>query len=134
MDHRTQRLRIVCGAMALSVVLINVAITFLWLTRSLPPKLLPESEVLGMFAAALVLLVAAPSVKRAILKRTEAEFEGDRERWIAAWINATFIAYAMREAAGLLGFVLALLNGNPWWSWATGAAALTAMFVDRPRS
>ena len=130
---RTQRLRIACGAMALSVVLMNVVITFLWLTRSLPPKLLPESEVLGMFAAALVLLVAAPSVKRAILKRTEAEFEGDRERLIAAWINATFIAFAMRDAAGLLGFVLALLNGNPWWSWATGAAALTAMFVDRPR-
>jgi hypothetical protein len=35
--------------------------------------------------------------------------------------------------AALLGFVLALLNGNPWWSWAIGAAALTAMFVDRPR-
>jgi hypothetical protein len=133
MDQRIRRLQRVCGAIALSVVLMNVAITFLWLTRSLPPKLLPESEVLGMFASALVLLVAAPSVKRAILKRTEAEFEGDRERWIAAWINATFIAYALREGAGLLGFVLALLNGNPWWSWATGAAALTAMFVDRPR-
>ena len=55
-----------------------------------------------MFAAALVMLVAAPSVKRAILKRTEAEFEGDRERWIAAWIHATFIAFVLREGAGLL--------------------------------
>jgi hypothetical protein len=129
----SRQLRIVCGALALSVVLMNVAITFLWLFRLLPPKILPESEVLGMFASALVLLVAAPSVKRAILKRTEAEFEGDRERWIAAYINATFIAFVLREGAALLGFVLALLNGNPWWSWATGAAALTAMFVDRPR-
>jgi len=129
----TQKLRIVCGALALSVVLMNVVITFLWLSGSLPPKILPESEVLGMFASALVLLVAAPSVKRAVLKRTEAEFEGDRERWTAAWINATFLAFALREGAALLGFVLALLNGNPWWSWATGAAALLAMFVDRPQ-
>jgi len=129
----TRKLRIVCGALALSVVLMNVVITYLWLTGSLPPKILPESEVLGMFAAALVLLVAAPSVKRAVLKRTEAEFEGDRERWTAAWINATLFAFVLREGAGLLGFVLALLNGNPWWSWATGAAALLAMFVDRPQ-
>ncbi|HSS78901.1 MAG TPA: hypothetical protein VLV54_19430 [Thermoanaerobaculia bacterium] len=128
-----RRLQFVCGALALSLVLMNVVITFLWLSRSLPPKLLPESEVLGMFASALILLVAAPSVKRAILKRTEAEFEGDRERWIAAWIHGTFIAFVLREGAGLLGFVLALLSGNPWWSWATGAAALLAMFVDRPR-
>jgi hypothetical protein len=129
----SRQLRIVCGALALSVVLMNVVITFLWLSRSLPPKLLPESEILGMFASALILLVAAPSVKRAILKRTEAEFEGDRGRWIAAWINATFIAFGLREGAALLGVVLALLNGNPWWSWSTGAAALLAMFVDRPR-
>jgi len=128
-----RRLQIACGAMALSVVLMNVVVTFLWLSGSLPPKILPESEILGTFAAALVMLVAAPSVKRAILKRTEAEFEGDRERWIAACIQATFIAFVLREGAGLLGLVLALLNGNPWWSWATGAAALLAMFVDRPR-
>ncbi|MFY9819951.1 MAG: hypothetical protein WAM82_01115 [Thermoanaerobaculia bacterium] len=120
--------------MALSVVLINVAITVLWLSGSLPPKVLPESEILGTFAAALVMLVAAPSVKRAILKRTEAEFEGNRERWMTAWSTATLLAFALREGAGLVGFVLALLNGNPWWSWATGAAALTAMFVDRPQN
>lgn len=119
--------------MALAVVLINVAITFLWLSGSLPPKLLPESQVLGIFAAALVLLVAAPSVKRALLKRTEAEFEGDRERWLAAWSTATIVAFALREGAGVIGFALALLNGNPWWSWATGAAALLAMFMDRPQ-
>lgn len=129
----SQRLRIVCGALALSVVLMNVVITFLWLSGSLPPKTLPESEILGTFAAALLMLVAAPSIKRAILKRTEAELEGDRDRWLLAWSIATLFAFALREGAGLLGFVLALLNGNPWWSWAAGAAALLAMFVDRPQ-
>jgi hypothetical protein len=135
MDHsqRLRRLQTICGALALSVVLMNVVITFLWLSGSLPPKILPESEILGTFAAALVMLVAAPSIKRAILKRTEAEFEGDRDRWLLAWSTATLFAFVLREGAGLLGFVLALLNGNPWWSWAAGAAALLAMFVDRPQ-
>ncbi|HSS50543.1 MAG TPA: hypothetical protein VLX28_16525 [Thermoanaerobaculia bacterium] len=135
MDHsqRLRRLRTICGALALSVVLMNVVITFLWLSGSLPPKILPESEILGTFAAALLMLVAAPSVKRTILKRTEAEFEGDRDRWLIAWSTGTLLAFALREGAGLIGFVLALLNGNAWWSWATGAAALLAMFVDRPQ-
>ena len=129
-----RRFQIVCGALAVSVVLINAVLTFLWLTRALPPKPLPQAGVLALFALALVLLVAAPAVKRAILKRTEAEFEGDRERWTASWINATLTAFTMREAAALLSFILALLSGNPWWSWGTGAGALLAMFVDRPRA
>ena len=126
------RLQIVCGAMAASVLAVNVVVTVLWLSGSLPPKDLPQAVPLAIFAVILLLLVAAPSVKRAVLKRFEAEFEGDRNRWEAASSTATILAFALREAAGLLGFVLALLTGNPWWSWGAGGAALLAMFMDRP--
>jgi len=130
---RSRRLQIVCGAMALSVVLANVVLTALWLSGSLPPKPQPPAVPLALFAVSLVLLVAAPAVKRAILKRYEAEgFDGDRDRLLAALSTATIVAFALREAAGLLGFGLALLTGNPWWSWGLGGAALLAMFVDRP--
>ena len=128
---RSRRLRTACGAMALSVVVLNVALTALWLSGSPPPRPQPPAVPLALFALALVLLVAAPSVKRAILKRYEAEgFDGDR--FLAALSTATIVAFGLREAAGLLGFGLALLTGNPWWSWGLGGAALLAMFVDRP--
>src|SRR5205085_1723389 len=90
---RSRRLRIVCGAMALSVVMVNVVLTVLWLSGSLPPKPQPQAVPLAIFALSLVLLVAAPSVKRAILKRYEAEgFEGSRDRLLAALSTATIVA------------------------------------------
>jgi hypothetical protein len=119
--------------MALSVVVLNVVLTALWLSVSLPPRPQSPAVPLALFAVALVLLVAAPAVKRAILKRYEAEgFDGDHDRFLAALSTATIVAFALREAAGLLGFMLALLTGNPWWSWGLSGAALLAMFVDRP--
>jgi len=130
---RARRLQIVCSALALSVVMVNAVLTALWLSGALPPRPQPPAVPLALFAAALVLLVAAPAVKRATLKRYEAEgFDGDRDRFLAALSTATLVAFALREAAGLLGFGLALLTGNPWWSWGAGGAALLAMFVDRP--
>ncbi len=133
MDRSRRRLQIVCGTTALSVVVVNVVLTVLWLSGSLPPKPQPQAGPLALFAVSLVLLVAAPAVKRAILKRYEAEgFDGDRDRFLIALSTATIVAFALREVAGLLGFVLALLTGNPWWSWGLGGAALLAMFVDRP--
>ncbi|HEX4961942.1 MAG TPA: hypothetical protein VF173_13965 [Thermoanaerobaculia bacterium] len=129
---RARRPQIVCGAMAASVLAVNVIVIILWLSGSLPPKDLSQAVSLAIFAVILLLLVAASSVKRAVLKRFEAEFEGDRSRWEAALGTATILAFALREAAGLLGFALALLTGNPWWSWGAGGAALLAMFMDRP--
>jgi hypothetical protein len=129
---RYRRLVIVCGAIAMSLLMVNVVLTVLQVTGSLPTKTsLPQAVPLAIFALALVLLVSAPSVQRAILKRYEAE--GDPEALAAGYSTATLVAFALREAAGLLGFVLALLTGNPWWSWGRGGAALLAMIMDRPR-
>ncbi|HTG36854.1 MAG TPA: hypothetical protein VLB76_28385 [Thermoanaerobaculia bacterium] len=87
-----------------------------------------------LFAAGLALLVVAPSVKRAIFKRADAEgFDGDQEKRLAAWQKATIVAFALREVAGLIGFVLAVITGNLWGAWGLGGAALIAMAMDWPR-
>ena len=67
----------------------------------------------------MALLVVAPSVKRAIFQRADAEgFDGDQEKRLAAWQKATIVAFALREAGGLIGFVLTAITGNSWWAWA----------------
>jgi len=90
--------------------------------------------IFPLAAVALALLVAAPSVKRAIFKRADAEgFDGDPEKRRAAWQNATIVAFALREAGGLIGFMLAAITGNSWWAWGLGGAALIAMALDWPK-
>lgn len=89
---------------------------------------------LFLFFAGLALLIAAPSVKRAIFKRADAEgFDGDAERRAAAYQKATIVAFALREAGGLTGLVLTAITGSPGWSWGLGGAALIAMAMDWPR-
>jgi hypothetical protein len=89
---------------------------------------------LVLFAMGLALLVAAPAVKRAIFKRADAEgFDGDQEKRRAAWQKATIVAFALREAGGLIGFVLSAITGNSWWAWCLGGAALIAMAMDWPK-
>ena len=90
--------------------------------------------IFSLAAVALVLLVAAPAVKRAVFKRADAEgFDGDPEKRRAAWQKATLVAFALREAAGLIGFVVAAITGNSWWAWGLGGAALIAMVMDWPK-
>jgi hypothetical protein len=130
--NRYRQLVTVCSAIAMSLVMVNVILTILLASGSLPPKTsLPQAASVGMFCLALALLVFAPAVQRAILKRYEAE--GDAEALAAGYTTAVIVAFALREAAGLLGFILALLTENPWWSWGLGGAALLAMVMDRPR-
>jgi hypothetical protein len=130
--NRYRQLVILCSAIAMSLVMVNVVLTILLVLGSLPPKTsLPQAVSLGMFCLSLALLVFAPAVQRAILKRYEAE--GDPGALATGYTTAVIVAFALREAAGLLGFMLALLTGNPWWSWGLGGAALLAMVMDRPR-
>jgi len=90
--------------------------------------------IFSLAAVALALLVAAPSVKRAIFKRADAEgFGGDQEKRLAAWQRATLVAFALREAGGLIGFVLTAITGNSWWAWGLGGVALIAMAMDWPK-
>ncbi len=132
--NRFRNLTILCIALTMSVILVNLLLTLLFFSGSLPPSevLKPVSTVL--FAVSLALLVSAPAVKRAVFKRADSEgFDGDPNRRFAAFQTAYIAAFAMREAGGLLGFILALMTGNPWWSWGLGGAALISMIFDWPK-
>jgi hypothetical protein len=134
MQDRYRQLLIVCGAIAMGLLMANAALTYLYASKQIPVSEIPPAVPLALFALSLLLLGAASAVKRAVFKRAEAEgFEGDPDRRFAAYRTATLVAFAMREATGLVGFVLALMTGNPWWSWGLGGAALIAMYLDRPR-
>jgi hypothetical protein len=131
---RFRNLTLLCGALAMGVVMVNVVLIVLRSSGSLPALELPKPASIGLFAMAILLLVASPAVKGAVFKRADAEgFDGNPDRRFAAIQTAFIVAFAMREAAGLLGFILALLTGSPWWSWGLGGAALIAMAVDWPK-
>jgi hypothetical protein len=90
--------------------------------------------IFSLVAVGLALLVAAPAVKRAIFKRADAEgFDGDAKGRAAAYQKATIVAFALREAGGLIGFVLTAITGSSWWAWGLGGAALIAMAMDWPK-
>jgi hypothetical protein len=131
-DFRT--LRIICFALLSTVVLVNLVLIFLYFTGGLPQNEVKKLVPLIFFSLALILLVASPAVKRALLKRSDAEHAPlDVSDRAGDYTSANIIAFAMREGAGLIGFVLSLLTGNPWWGWGLGGAAVIAMIVDWPR-
>lgn len=133
MLDRIRNLQIVCGAVALGLVLVN-AVLGLLLARGVTPVPIPQIVSIMLFAAGVAILVAAPAVKGAVYKRADAEgIQGDLEKVFAAYRKATLMAFALREAGGLIGFTLSILTGNPWWSWGLGGAAVIAMLFDWPQ-
>lgn len=131
-DFRT--LRVICFALLAGVVLVNLVLTFLYATGDLPEKEIKALVPPIFFSLALILLVASPAVKRALLKRSDAEHAPlDVSDRAGDYMSANIIAFALREGAGMMGFVLSLLTGNPWWSWGLGGAAVIAMIVDWPK-
>ena len=132
---RFRTLAVVCGAIALSLVMVNAVIAVLWVAESPPAGAVSRDVSLAGVVVALLLLAAAPTARRVVFKRAQAEegFERDPAARLNAYARGMILGFAMREAAGLIGFVLALLSGNPWWSWGLGVTALAAMFADRPR-
>jgi hypothetical protein len=119
----------------MSVVMINVVLLVLNASGDFPPPSIQPPVPLVLFTVALVLLVSSPAVKGAVFKRADAEgFGGDPLKRFAAFQTATIVANALREAAGVIGFVLALLSGNLWWSWGLGAAAVIAILMDWPKA
>jgi hypothetical protein len=132
MLDRIRNLQIVCGAVALGLVLVNLA---LFIVRGkLQPAPIPGIVPIVLFLVGVAILVAAPAVKGAVYKRADAEgIQGDLGKVFAAYRKATLIAFALREAGGLIGFILSILTGNPWWSWGLGGAAVIAMLFDWPK-
>lgn len=134
LEARLRRLQNACGAMLLAIGALNV-VAFLipWMQPGKPASF-PNVLVTTLLVTAVVLLVAAPAVMRAIYKRADAEgFEGDRGRALAAYAVATLAAFRLRGLAALIGFGLAVATGDRGWSWGLGGAAAIAMLLGWPR-
>jgi hypothetical protein len=131
---RFRKLHILCGAILAGPVLMNAVLAVLLAEGALEPVALPRPAVLCLFAVGVALLASSSAVKRAVFKRIGAAgFGGSLDKVFAAYQTSNLIAFAMREAAGSIGFVLALLTANPWWSWGLGGAAVIAMISDWPK-
>lgn len=129
-----RQLHILCGAILSGLVLVNAVLIVLLRSGSIGPAPLPQAFPLLLFAIALALLVASPAVKMAVFKRIGAEgFDADQDKIFAAYQTSNIIAFALREAGGLIGFILSLLTANVWWSWGLGGAAVIAMIFDWPK-
>jgi hypothetical protein len=134
MTDRFRQLHILCGAILSGVVLVNIILIVLLQSGSITPVPLPQAVPLILFAIALALLVASPAVKGAVFKRIGAEgFSGNTDKIFAAYQTSNIIAFALREAGGLIGFMLSMLTASPWWSWGLGGAAVIAMIFDWPK-
>jgi len=131
---RFRQLHIVCGAILAGSLLMNVVLGVLLVEGNLEPVVLPRPVVLGLFAVGVALLASSSAVKRAVFKRIGAAgFGGSLDKVFAAYQTSNLVAFGMREAAGSIGFLLALLTANPWWSWGLGGAAVVAMIFDWPK-
>ncbi|HET9212266.1 MAG TPA: hypothetical protein VFR03_17815 [Thermoanaerobaculia bacterium] len=134
MTDRFRQLHILCGAILSGLILVNVILIVLLKSGSIGPAPLPQAFPMVLFAIALALLVASPAVKGAVFKRIGAEgFGADKDKIFAAYQTSNIIAFALREAGGLIGFILSLLTANVWWSWGLGGAAVIAMIFDWPK-
>jgi hypothetical protein len=134
LEERLRRLQTACGSMLLGVVALNVVVLLLPWMRPGRPAALPNVAFTALLVTAVVLLVAAPVVMRAIYKRADAEgFEGDRDRALAAYAASTLAAFRLRAFAALIGFGLAVATGNRGWSWGLGGVAVIAMLLAWPR-
>ncbi len=134
MPDRFRQLHILCGAILSGLALMNAVLIVLVQSGSVKPAPLPQSVLIILFAIALALLVASPAVKGAVFKRIGAEgFGADKDKIFDAYQTSNVIAFALREAGGLIGFLLSALTANYWWSWGLGGAAAIAMIFDWPR-
>jgi hypothetical protein len=134
MNDRFRQLHILCGAILAGLILVNAVLIVLLQSGSIRPAPIPQTVSMILFAIALALLVASPAVKGAVFKRIGAEgFGADRDKIFSAYQTSNIIAFALREAGGLIVFILSLLTANYWWSWGLGGSAVIAMIFDWPK-
>ena len=128
-EPAVRRLRIIAGAMALSVASAFGVLVIMRAMGSPTGDATEQAEpILGILVVvAAVLLVAAPFVERFLLLRGAAADPLQRYQ------VAKVVSLALREAVGLLGFLVGLLSGQLLWAAGLGGASLLAIALAWPR-
>jgi hypothetical protein len=135
-DEETRFLSVVALAMVFSV-LVFVGLAWFLLDRVEDPLVvaaLPAPIAWAGALAAVALLVAAPLIHRRLLQRIEGPGpEGDPAPVVEGHRFATILVFMLREAAAILGLMIALVSGQAIWVYGLGGLALVAMFTAWPR-
>jgi hypothetical protein len=120
-------LKLLAGAFAASVVVYAGIAWFLTgeaAAAGFVPPGLPEPLPWVLAGAAIALLLVAPLAEARLRSAGAGQ---PPERALSAFRLATVVGLAMREAAALLGLVIAVTTGRALWSFALCAAAAVAM-------
>lgn len=135
-EGHLQQVRVVVAAIMGSVALLAGVVFFLTSSGQLRPLAEGAEKIQLIFVPlGVALLGIAPAMKRAVFKRAEAAgFGGDVERWLTAHRTAVILASALREGAAVLGLLLALLTGQPLWSYVLSSLALVTLALDWPKA
>jgi hypothetical protein len=146
--ERLRSLRVICLALAAAV---GVYAALSWLLlRVLEIEVapgLPPAVPLTLTALAMILILLSSRLRTTLLGRAfprpplgppvnggmkSAGLAVSEEAMVAAYRQATLVSFALLEGAGLLGLVVALLSGKPFYGLALCAAALLAMATRWP--
>lgn len=125
-----RNLRLVCAALMGGVVVLGGVVTVLFSSGFEP--LAPGIEGLLLPVAAgyvLLSLVAAPLVESTLRKMPA---EAAPAEAMTRFSNAVIVGMALREGAGLLAVVVALLTGDLAWGLGLAAVVLLAMTLALP--
>jgi hypothetical protein len=133
---RLHALRVICLALAASVVLYG-GLSWL-LVRIVAIDLstgLAGAVPLTLTALAMILILLSSRLRGSVLRGALPRTPGlavSEEAVVAAYRQATLVAFALLEGAGALGLVVALLSGEPFYGLALCGAALLAMATRWP--
>jgi len=129
------KVQVIAGAMALTAVTVAGMTWFLANFGGWPAPAGDGSPVAGALAiAAAAALLAAPFVERRMLGPSAPSAPRPPSPGIERYQRAKTIGFALRELVALLGFVLAILTGEPLWCYGLSAAALVGMALAWPRA
>lgn len=125
-------LTLVAGALAASVVIYAGIAWFLTseaMAAGFEPAGLPGGVGLALAVGGVALLVVAPVVQRKVRESARGTTPTGA---VNAFRVSTIVGFALREAAAVLGLVIAVLTGQPLWCYGLSAAALGAMILGWP--
>lgn len=125
-------LQVVAGALAASVVIYAGVAWFLTTEAAgagLEARGLPALWARFLAVCGIGLILVAPLVERRIRASGKGQELGSG---LSEYRTAVLVGFALREAASLLGLVIAVLTGDAFWCYVLSAAALVAMAVGWP--
>lgn len=125
-DERFRVLHIIVGSLILGVVLFAAVAAWLITSGTFADFISPiPLEAVGVGVVALIFL--APVLAG---KAKEAPPDADRDTVFMQFQTGTIVGMAVREGAGLMGGVLALLAGSlPWLVGLAGASVLSMVLA-----